>query len=225
MDLSGLNAPQKLTFEIFLEGTGYKNQWDFWVYPAKQEAENNKVYVTDRLDEKAEDLLKQGGSVLLLNYGRIGKDKGAQVAIGFSTVFWNTAWTNNQPPHTLGILCDPKHSVFKDFPTEYHSNWQWWDPVSHSQVMILNGFPADLKPLIQPIDTWFENRKLALAFETKTGGGKLLVCSIDLKNVDEERVVSKQLLSSILNYMNSGSFNPDTELEVSQIEGLLAKNN
>jgi hypothetical protein len=24
---------------------------------------------------------------------------------------WNTAWTGNQPPHTLGILCDPKTDV------------------------------------------------------------------------------------------------------------------
>ena len=28
--------------------------------------------------------------------------------------------------------------------------------------------PGNLKPLIQPIDTWFENRRLALAFEAKT---------------------------------------------------------
>jgi len=220
MDLSDLNAAQKLTFEIFITGTGYKNQWDFWVYPVEQEVEKNKVYITDRLDKNAEDLLKQGGSVLLLNYGSIGKDKGAQVAIGFSTVFWNTAWTNNQPPHTLGILCDPKQGVFNDFPTEYHSNWQWWDPVSHSQVMIIDGFPADLKPLIQPIDTWFENRRLALAFEAKTGGGKLLVCSIDLKNIEDERVVSKQLLLSVLKYMNSESFKPLVEIEISMIRRL-----
>ena len=57
--------------------------------------------------------------------------------------------------------------------------------------MIIDGFPADLKPLIQPIDTWFENRRLALAFESKTNGGKLLVCSIDLKNNIDERPVIK----------------------------------
>ena len=162
-------------------------------------------------------MLKKGGSVLLLNYGKIGKEKGAGVAIGFSTVFWNTAWTNNQPPHTLGILCDPKHPVFKDFPTEDHSNWQWWDPVSHSQAMILDSFPAKLKPLIQPIDTWFENRRLALLFESKTGGGKLVVCSIDLKNITDDRPVSKQLLLSILNYMNSKSFNPRVEVDINNI--------
>ncbi len=151
----------------------------------------------------------------------VGKSKGAQVAIGFSSIFWNTAWTNNQAPHTLGILCDPKHPLFRDFPTEYHSNWQWWDPVSHSQAMIINGFPADLKPLIQPIDTWFENRRLALAFEAKTGRGKLMVCSIDLQNLPEERVVSKQLLNSILNYMNSSDFNPAVEVNVSMIRSLV----
>ncbi|MGA2408366.1 MAG: sugar-binding domain-containing protein [Bacteroidales bacterium] len=220
MDLSDLKKAQRLTLEILLTDTPYKNRWDFWVYPANQEVKNGKVLVTDKLDKNAEATLKNGGSVLLLNYGKIGKEKGAQVAIGFSTVFWNTAWTNNQPPHTLGILCDPKHPVFNDFPTEYHTNWQWWDPVSHSQAMILDGFPANLKPLIQPIDTWFENRRLALAFETKTNGGKLMVCSIDLKNIPEDRLVSKQLLISVLNYMNSEVFNPEVEVNINKIKKL-----
>jgi hypothetical protein len=88
--------------------------------------------------------------------------------------------------------------------------------------MILDGFPVKLKPLIQPIDTWFENRRLALAFESKTNGGKLMVCSIDLKNISVERLVSKQLLISVLNYMNSDSFNPQIEVDMSKIRGLMA---
>jgi hypothetical protein len=88
--------------------------------------------------------------------------------------------------------------------------------------MILDGFPAGLKPLIQPIDTWFENRRLGLAFETKTGGGNLMVCSIDLKNISEERVVSKQLLLSVLNYMNSKSFDPDVEVDINSVRELIA---
>jgi hypothetical protein len=221
MDLSDRKNAQKLTFEVSLTGTHFKNQWDFWVYPVKQEVNNKNVLVTDRLDNISETVLKKGGSVLLLIYGKVGKDKGAKVAIGFSTVFWNTAWTNNQPPHTLGILCDPGLSFFRDFPTEFHSDWQWWDPVSHSQAMILDGFPAKLKPLIQPIDTWFENRRLALAFEAKTGGGRLMVCSIDLKNISEERLVSKQLLFSVLNYMNSPSFDPQIDVDFSEINNLM----
>ena len=220
-DLAIVSKPQKLSLEVLIEDTDFRNKWDFWVYPPLKEAVPGKVYITDKLDREAESLLNKGGSVLLLTYGNVGKSKGAQVAIGFSSIFWNTAWTNNQAPHTLGILCDPKQPLFRDFPTEYHSNWQWWDPVSHSQAMIINEFPADLKPLIQPIDTWFENRRLALAFEAKTGRGKLLVCSIDLQNLPEERVVSKQLLNSILNYMNSSDFNPAVEVNVSMIRSLV----
>jgi hypothetical protein len=223
MGLADFKKAQKLTFEVSVANTPFRNRWDFWVYPAKQEPQTGSVLITGKLDKTAVSVLKSGGSVLLLNYGTIRKDKGADVAIGFSTIFWNTAWTNNQPPHTLGLFCDPGHPVFNDFPTEFHSNWQWWDPVSYSQAMILNGFPANLKPLIQPIDTWFENRRLALAFESKTGGGKLMVCSIDLMNVPPVRQVSRQLLISVLNYMNSDSFNPQVEVPADKINELQTK--
>jgi hypothetical protein len=87
--------------------------------------------------------------------------------------------------------------------------------------MIIDGFPPKFKPLIQPIDTWFENRRLALAFEAKVNGGKLMVCSIDLKNISEDRLASKQLYISILNYMNSVEFNPQTEIDISKVKELM----
>ncbi len=220
VSLAKISKAQKFTLEVSVENTSYKNRWDFWVYPAKQEIIKGNVLITDKLDSNAEATLKNGGSVLLLTYGKVGKEKGAQIEVGFSSIFWNTAWAH-QAPYTLGILCDPNHPLFKDFPTEYHSNWQWWDPVSHSQAMILNGFPANLRPLIQPIDTWSENRRLAFAFEAKVGNGKILVCSIDMKNNIDERLVTKQLLLSMLKYMNSNSFNPQIELESGKISGLL----
>ncbi len=221
-DLAGIKSPQKLTLEVSLEKTSFRNRWDFWVYPSGQEAANGSVLVTENLDKNAEETLRKGGSVLLLTYGKVSKANGAGVAIGFSSIFWNTAWTNNQPPHTLGILCDPKNPLFNDFPTEYYSNWQWWDPVSHSQAMIIKGFPSGLKPLIQPVDTWFENRRLALAFESRTGGGKLVVCSIDFRTDIDERPASKQLQLSLLNYMNSPSFNPQVEVSINSIRELTA---
>lgn len=218
-NLSGIKAPERLTLEVSVKNTPFSNKWEFWVYPDKVEINPGKVIITDK-PERAGEILRKGGSVLLLAYGKVGKTNGAQVAIGFSSIFWNTAWTNNQPPHTLGILCDPGHPLFREFPTEYHSNWQWWDPVTHSQAMIITGFPPDLMLLIQPVDTWFENRKLALAFESKTSGGRLLVCSIDMNDITEERLASRQLLSSMLNYMNSDSFHPQVEVGFDKIQGL-----
>ncbi len=219
-DLKGIIQAQKLTLRVDAAGRDISNQWDFWVYPAVVGTDPGAVHVTDRLDRDAEAILEEGGKVLLLGFGRIRADKGAGVAIGFSSIFWNTAWTGGQAPHTLGILVDPDHPVFGDFPTEYHSNWQWWDPVSHSQAMILDPFTGSLRPLIQPIDTWFENRRLGLAFEVSSGRGKLLVCSIDLQQRLNDRPVSRQLLHSILQYMNSGYFDPEVQMEPDHIREL-----
>jgi len=219
--LARITKAQKIRLEVSVDKTPYINKWDFWVYPEKQDINAGNVLVTETLDKNATEVLNNGGSVLLLTYGRVGKKKGADVAIGFSSIFWNTAWTNNQAPHTLGILCDPEHSLFSDFPTEYHSNWQWWDPVTHSQAMIIDDYPEKLKPLIQPIDTWFENRRLALAFEAKAGNGKILVCSIDLKNNLDKRPVTKQLYVSILKYMNSAEFEPVVGVSVNNITEII----
>jgi hypothetical protein len=210
--LDNFNAPAKYLFKVSIEDTPYSNWWEFWVYPEQQDYETGGVTVTDTLDADAIERLSEGGSVLLLTHGKIGEQSGAEVQIGFSSIFWNTAWTGGQAPHTLGIRCDPGHPLFDLFPTEYHSNWQWWDPVTHSQAMIMDHFPGALRPLVQPIDTWFENRRLGLVFEARVEGGKLMVCSIDLKNQLEERPVSEQLLKSILTYMNSAGFDPEVEL-------------
>jgi len=220
-DLDNVEKAEKLKLELSIPGTAFKNQWDFWVYPKNISTDTGRVLVTDKLDNDAEETLRKGGSVLWLAYGKVSGEKGAKVAIGFSSIFWNTAWTGNQPPHTLGILCNPVHPLFRDFPTEFHSNWQWWDPVTHSQAMVLDGFQSDLKPLIQPIDTWFENRRLALAFEAKCANGKLMVCSINMNDSLDQRPVTKQLLSSMLNYMNSASFDPKTETELRQVKKIL----
>jgi hypothetical protein len=222
-DPSGILKPQKMTLEASVDDSDVKNRWDIWIYPQEEQPDPGKVFISERLDGRCEEVLRNGGSVLLLNYGTVAKGKGAEVEIGFSSIFWNTAWTNNQAPHTLGILCNPDHPVFAQFPTEYHSNWQWWDPVSHSQAMIIDGFPPELKPLVQPIDTWFENRRLALVFEARAGNGKLIVSSIDMKDLKEDRPASKQLLRSILAYMNSESFNPAMKIDLNLVRSLAGR--
>jgi hypothetical protein len=216
-DLKEIQGAARLTLQVSLEGTPYSNSWDFWVYPETVDLNPGAVFITDKLDRAALEKLEGGGALLLLTFGKVNGEYGAQVKIGFSTVFWNTAWTRGQAPHTLGILCDPAHPVFRHFPTQAHSNWQWWDPITHSQAMTLDHLPVEIRPLIQPIHTWFESRKLGLLFEAMCGGGKLMVCSIDLRNGLEKNLASRQLLQSILEYMNSADFHPETEVDPAQI--------
>ena len=58
------------------------------------------------------------------------------------------------------------------------------------------------------IDNFTNNRRLASVYEGGVGKGKLLISSIDLCTNLEQRPVARQLLYSILNYMNDTQFNP-----------------
>lgn len=212
--------PVQLTLEVSVNQ--YSNQWDFWVYPeVKSPIDKGDVHVTDVLDQAAIEILNNGGKVLwTLQENSLSEELGGNIAVGFSSIFWNTAWTSGQAPHTLGILCNPKHAALAAFPTEYHSNWQWWDAMHHGQAIILNGFENKIEPIVRVIDDWFENRSLGLIFEAQSGGGKIIVSGADLLTNHENRLEAKQLLYSLLNYMASPQFEPASEISLDELTKL-----
>ncbi|HWX22392.1 MAG TPA: discoidin domain-containing protein [Candidatus Binatia bacterium] len=203
----------------------FENDWDLWVYPPQVDTHPpTAVMMTDELNDAAVASLNSGGKVLLtIPANRVKGDQHGPVALGFSSIFWNTAWTHRQPPHTLGILCDPKAPALAEFPTDYHSNWQWWYLLSRAGAMILDDLPQQLRPTAQVVDDWVTNRKLALVFEGKVGPGKLLVCSVDLKNDLEQNPVARQMLHSLLDYMSSANFKPVVSLSPAQVRGLMTE--
>ncbi|TWO33437.1 beta-galactosidase [Seonamhaeicola sediminis] len=219
--LSSIDTAQKLTLTVSVED--YKNNWDVWVYPNKNRVvvDDSSIKVISKLDAKTISYLENGGNVLLnINKGDIAPEKGGDIGIGFSSIFWNTSWTNGQKPHTLGILCNPEHPALANFPTEYHSNWQWWDAMSHSNAIVFDDMP-ELNPIVRVIDDWFKNRKLALIFEARVGKGKLIFSGIDLHTDLEERLEAQQLLYSLKTYMTGQDFKPKSELTISQLKALL----
>ena len=207
---------KQLTLEV--EVAGFSNSWDFWVYPSGQNKLKEEILVVQELNAKAIATLNKGGKVLLtVKKGSVKVGKGGEVGIGFSSIFWNTAWTAGQKPHTLGILCDPKHPALAEFPTEYHSNWQWWDAMSHSNAINVEGFSKPVQPIVRVIDDWVTNRQLALVFEVKVGEGKLIVSGIDLVDNLGNRPEAQQLLYSLKNYMTGEKFAPAVQLSEDEI--------
>ncbi len=211
----------KMTLVVGLEGTDFENEWDIWVYPKTLDSEiTTDIFITEALDEQALSVLNSGGKVMLLpSAGTVQGD----VSLGFSSIFWNTSWTRGQEPHTLGILCDPKHPALAEFPTEYHSNWQWWYMMTNEQAMVLNKMPSKLRPIVQIVDDWFTNRRLGLVFEAIVNGGKLLVCSIDLRKDLDKRPVARQMFYSLKKYMQSKKFNPEYSLQAALVNDLMKK--
>jgi len=222
LDLSEFASPVKLNLEIAIEGTEFVNDWDFWVYPAQNEVVNAEgIYVTSSLDEKAISRLNDGEKVLILAAGKIkyGKD----VVQYYQPAFWNTSWFKMRPPHTTGLFINNYHPVFKDFVTESWGNMQWWELINRAQTMLLTDFPQGFQPIVQPIDTWFINRKLGMLFEASVGKGKLMMTSIDLENELEERPVAEQLHTSIIKYMQSDKFRPENTVPMQTIRNLFEK--
>jgi len=210
------NQPRKVALEVNV--AGFSNHWDCWVYPAQLPESPEGIIVSSTLDKLTIAALERGEKVLLtVQKGSIKAGYGGEVGIGFSSMFWNTAWTSGQKPHTLGILCNPEHPALKMFPTEYHSNWQWWDAMSHSNAIILENFSQPVKPIVRVIDDWVTNRQLALLFEARVGEGKLLVSGIDLTTDLENRPEAQQLRYSLETYMNDEKFVPATKLSAEEI--------
>jgi hypothetical protein len=233
INLSKAPAPARYKFVVTVGQTSSRssspasasqNDWDVWVYPPKADMQPPPgVVVADDLNDQALAALNTGGKVLLMIApNRVKGDQLGKVALGFSSIFWNTAWTRRQPPTTLGILCDPKHPALTEFPTDFHSNWQWWYLISQAGAMILDDLPKELRPTVQVIDDWVTGRKLGLVFEARMGAGKLLVCSIDLNKDREHNPVARQLLHSLLDYMKGPKFKPTVKLAPAEVRKLLS---
>jgi hypothetical protein len=227
VDLGSIKQAQKLTVTLALKGTPYRNSYDIWVYPAKvKPVAPKRVTVARRFSRKVQAELAAGKRVVLLPKPESLKHS---VAMAFQSGFWSPMFRNRpgrlsplgvETPGTQGILCDPAHPLFEGFPTEFHTNWQWWQLVKHSRAMIMDDTPQALRPIVQVIDGFDRNHKLGLISEVKVGKGRLLICSIDLPGL-QEHPEARQLLSSLYRYAGSTAFDPQHALEPKAIRTML----
>jgi hypothetical protein len=219
--LGAVDKAKRLNLEVSIDGTEAINDWNFWVYPAEVSEEMGDIYKTDELDAEAIATLRKGGKVLIAAAGKISYGK--EVVQQFTPVFWNTSWFKMRPPHTTGILVNPSHPLFREFPTDYHSDLQWWELLNRAQVMQFTDFPADFQPTVQSIDTWFVSRKIGMLFEANVCGGKLMMTTMDIDNNLDNRIVARQMRKAIVDYMNSDSFRPESTVEPEQVSDLFTK--
>lgn len=222
MPLQAITQPSKLTLSISI-GDTCSNQWEFWVFPQLQATEDaSNLYICDELSDKAIDVLRQGGKVLLTAAGKVRF--GNDIIQHYLPVFWNTSWFKMRPPHTTGAFIDKDHPLFKyGFPTDDWSNLNWWELLNKAQVMNLASFPKEYQSPIQPIDTWHVSRKIGMLIEANVLNGKLLMTTMDIDSNLSERLVARQMKLAILRYMNSDDFTPKLSLDIQVIQDLFDK--
>lgn len=225
LTLPNLEKAYKAELSLKIAGTSYRNTYPLWIYPVKKQLNTEGIVVARQLTDEVLSALKQGGKVLLMP----GKGDCKEVTVGglFQTDYWNYRMFKSicdrikkpASPGTLGILTNPEHALFNDFPTDFHTNWQWYPIIKNSYPLILDNMPEEYRPIVQVIDNVERNHKLGLVFELNVGGGKLLVCMADLETA-RNTPEGLQFYASLLKYMNSPEFKPATSVSTESFKNL-----
>ncbi len=107
---------KELKISVEIEETEYANDWSIWVFPEVKLPESNVIYT--RSQEEAKKLLAEGKQVMF----NPTADKTIGEPNRFGSIFWGQLLFKQVS--NLGLLVDPDHPAFSDFPTDYHSDWQ-----------------------------------------------------------------------------------------------------
>jgi hypothetical protein len=214
VSLGEVDKAQQLVLKLSVEGSSYQNSWNIWVYPSALEIDAGEVVVTHDI-LTAKKALDEGKKVLFNPKWK--EVKGIEGK--FVPVFWSPVHFPKQAG-TMGVLCNPSNPALANFPTDSFSNWQWWDLNLNSTTIVLDSI-SRVTPLVEMIDNFVSNRRLASVFEAKVGKGSLVFSSIDVITNIDNRPVAKQLLFSLLTYMNGDSFMPTHKLRAEELNILI----
>ncbi|NLK22213.1 MAG: beta-glucuronidase [Epulopiscium sp.] len=178
--------PKKLTLTIKISEADIKNAYDIWIYP--QDIPSNRdedIIITESIEE-ARKSLKEGKKVL---YYPQDLDDMNSIEGTYCTDFWcypmfksiSKSMGKPVPVGTLGLCIQNNHPIFNNFPTESHTTPQWYDIITNSRAMILDG--ENVEPIVWVVDNFERNHKLGIIYELTIEEGKLLVCTSNLRRI------------------------------------------
>jgi len=226
--LPRVDQGQKLALKLWLTNHKYQNEYPLWLYPKPGTINIPAgIAVAETLSPQQLQQLEKGGKILLFPK----KAAVAHHAVDglFTPDFWNYGMfktiseSNKKPvsPGTLGLLMNPLHPIFKLFPTDFHTNWQWFSMIKAGSALRLINTSADVKPIVQVIDNLERNNKLGMIMECKVAKGRLLICMSPLHTLTEN-AAAQQLYRSIVSYMSDDKlFDPSEHFTAEQIQSLL----
>ncbi|MBR4039905.1 MAG: hypothetical protein IKJ11_07390 [Clostridia bacterium] len=213
--LDGISRAARLTLTIAL--CGHENEYDVWVYPKETASRPECIHECRALDARALHVLRTGGMVLLAP----DSDEEAlphSIKGQFSTDFWSVG-TFPAQAGGMGQLIDASHPLFEHFPTDTHTDWQWW-PFASQRAVILPEQMRALRPMVTLMDSYAYLRPMAQLLECRCGGGRLLLCTMGLHHL-LARPEARALRSAIYRYMDSPRFAPAYEVSPDVIRHLV----
>ena len=212
--LDGIRKAVRLNLTVCF--CGIRNEYPLWVYPDVHPVCPDTVYECRSFDGKARSVLQRGGAVYL-SPDSTAEALPRSVQAQFSPDFWSVCTFPDQEG-CMGQLIDEKHPLFRNFPTESWNDWQWW-PMANRRAIIL---PERIDAVIAEMDSYAFLRPMAKLFECRCGGGRLLVSSLGLHQL-QEFPEARALQAAVYGYLSSADFNPRQQFTAGWIEGLFSK--
>lgn len=214
IDLKALSLDKAVRCDLTMRIGDIFNFYPIWVYPQITPKCPEGIFETQRLDERAKAVLQAGGKVYLTPYST-KEVLPYSIQAQFTTDFWSVG-TFPEQEGGMGQIIDYMHPVFDNFPTEFHTNWQWW-PMASQRAVIL---PQRYDSIITVMDSYAFLRPMAQMLECCCGKGKLLFSTMGLQNL-QQYPEARALLHAIYIYMESEKFVPRQEIEMEVLEQLI----
>ena len=148
--------------------------YPIWVYRKTTPVCPENVYETRAFDMKTREILQNGGRVYLSP----DADKESlpnSIKTQFTTDFWSVGTFADQEGG-MGQLIDTEHPIFKEFPTDFHTDWQWWIMATKRAVIL----PHPMKTIITEMDSYAFLRPMAQMIEFRCLKGKVLLSTMEL---------------------------------------------
>lgn len=188
--------------------------YPIWVYRKTTPVCPENVYETRAFDVKTREILQNGGRVYLSP----DADKESlpnSIKTQFTTDFWSVGTFADQEGG-MGQLIDTEHPIFKEFPTDFHTDWQWWI-MSTKRAVIL---PHPMKTIITEMDSYAFLRPMAQMIEFRCLKGKVLLSTMELHKSQQYPEV-RALQASIYTYLSGENFEPAEEITEEELSMLV----
>lgn len=188
--------------------------YPIWVYRKTTPVCPENVYETRAFDVKTREILQNGGRVYLSP----DADKESlpnSIKTQFTTDFWSVGTFADQEGG-MGQLIDTEHPIFKEFPTDFHTDWQWWIMATKRAVIL----PHPMKTIITEMDSYAFLRPMAQMIEFRCLKGKVLLSTMELHKSQQYPEV-RALQASIYTYLSGENFEPAEEITEEELSMLV----
>lgn len=188
--------------------------YPIWVYRKTTPICPENVYETRAFDVKTREILQNGGRVYLSP----DADKESlpnSIKTQFTTDFWSVGTFADQEGG-MGQLIDTEHPIFKEFPTDFHTDWQWWIMATKRAVIL----PHPMKTIITEMDSYAFLRPMAQMIEFRCLKGKVLLSTMELHKSQQYPEV-RALQASIYTYLSGENFEPAEEITEEELSMLV----